>query len=246
MSLTNSQIIAKMRLRGITTDVTDPEIVEAIGSWEEVVQSESPLEALGEFTTVVGQQEYDLFGAGGPLAGGLEVLEVYGNPAGVDLGLDVFGVLPLLQSLGLNPPLDGDNYAFNVPGDFLISDRVWAAYRERFGTARFIIKEGRLGSPILLDPVPGTVCTLVVRYSRPRTADELREDDNVLLNGVEWRCLLLMARKYALAAGVRIGDHEDKGATAKLFKDMADAMEKRALAGLARREAWTVNAAARS
>lgn len=221
--LTDAEIIARMRNRGISTDLTDAEITEAITSWTEHVNTRYPLETLGTFTTVAGQQEYDLFGTGMPFDGGIDVLELYNRTDGSDLSLDVFGLAPLIQGFapGLFPLWEDNHYVFNVPGDFLIADRLWAAFRERFGTLHFITKENRSGSPILIHPPPGSACTVMARYRKPRSDDEVREENGPLLDGVEWKCLEFLARKYVLVAGVRIGEHEDRGMTAKLYRDMA-------------------------
>ena len=246
MSLTDAQVVTKIRRRGFPDDLGDDEVVEAIASWLEVARARRPTSTLGTFDTTAGQSEYDLFGTGGPLAGGFEVQELYGHPTGDGPELDVFGVTPWLQDLGLVPPFDHDNYTFNVPGDFLINDRVWSAFRERFGAVRFTVKESRLGSPIRLDPPPRDTRTLLVRYTRPRSDSELREDDAVLLAGTEWQCLEFLARKYALSAGVTIGAHEDSGGTAKLFRAMADKAETRALTLLDNRFLIVFVAATRS
>lgn len=248
MPLTNAEIKAKLANRGISADLVDAELEEAIAAWTEHVNARFPLEALGEFTTVAGQQEYDLFGTGQPLDGGFKVLELYSRTDGGDSSLDVFGITPLIQGFapGLFPVYEDNHYVFNVPGDFLIADRIWAHLRERFGTRHFIVKENRDGSPILLTPVPCTACTVLVRYTKPRTSDQVREDDDLLMLGVEWKCLEFLARKYALSAGVRIGEHEDRGQTAALFQKMADKAEATANARLDEQFESLVSAADRT
>jgi len=253
--LTDSEVIAAMRLLGINDDLSDAEITQAIVAWTVIVRLRAPLEALGTFHTVAGQQEYDLFGTGQPFEGGRDVIEIYSGQGSGGADIDIFGIVPWLQNLGgvwggldSFAPAGHNAYVFNVPGDFIISDRIWAAFRERFNMVRFIRKEGRYGSPILLDPVPRAACTLMVRYTRPRTDAEVREDDSILLTGVEWRALEILARKYTLSAGVRIGDHEDKGLTAKMYWDMAREKRKDALCGLdgLGTGAWTFSTADRS
>lgn len=248
MPLTDAEIIARMRNRGISSDLDDAEIEEAIADWTDHVNSLYPLEALGEFQTVAGQQEYDLFGTGMPLDGGFQVLELYNRTDGSDLSLDVFGLAPLIQGFapGLFPLVGETSYVFNVPGDFLIADRLWSAFRKRFGTLEFIHKENRNGTPILITPVPCSACTVMVRYTKARSDDEVREDTNLLLLGVESRCLEFLARKYALAAGVRIGDHEDRGKTADLYLKMAEKAILKADAGLDERFGSLISAASRS
>lgn len=248
MPLTDAEVRTKLRNRGISADLDDDEVDQAIAAWIEYVQIQRPIQVYGTFDTVISQQEYDLFGAGGPLEGGLEVLEIIGSPEVLDQGLDIFGVTPLLQNLGLGfgPPFNRDNYVFNVPGDFMINDRVWAAYRERFGITRFHVKESRMGSPIKIEPIPSSVKTLVVRYTRQRTDDEARADDGVLMAGAEWRALDILATKFALSAGTKIGDHEDKGTTARLFRDLADRAEKFAKELLDSRFPTTISAVERS
>lgn len=246
MALTDSQVIDKMRLRGVPQEISDAEITEAIAAWLEAVQEHLPVQALGQFPTVAGQQEYDLFGTGQPLEGGLDVLEIFTPQTCGGGDLDVFGVAPFLQDLGIGPPFDRDNYVFNIPGDFIIHDRVWDAFRGRFASLRFLRSTSAKGSPILLDPPPTSVETLVVRYTRPGTAAELRFDDATLLAGTEWRCLDLMARKYALSAGTRIGEHEDRGMTARLYREMADKMEQKAMRMLEEQTIPTVDPAWRS
>lgn len=254
MPLTDAQVIAAMRDLGITTDLTDAEITQAIVSWTVLVRLRCPLEALGTFQTVAGQQEYDLFGVGKPFDGGRDVIEIYGGQSSGGADIDIFGIAPWLQNLGgfwggldSYSPAGHNAYVFNMPGDFIISDRIWAAFRERFNIVRFIRKEGKYGSPILLDPPPVDVHTLMVRYTRPRTDAEVREDDSVLLIGVEWRAMELLARKYTLTAGVRIGDHEDKGLTARMFWDQARDKRKDAMCALdTLAGAWTFSTADRS
>lgn len=246
MALTDAEIVAKMRLRGIPQELSDDQIVEAITSWTEFAQEQQPVQALGEFDTVAGQQEYDLFGTGGPLEGGLDVLEIYTPQLCAGGELDVFGVAPFLQNLGVAPPLTNDLYVFNVPGDFLIADRVWDNFRERFATLRFVRKESTKGSPILLDPPPPEVLTVVVRYTRPGTAAEVRLNDACILAGTEWKCLDVLARTYALSAGTRIGEHEDKGMTARLFREMAKEKMVEATAMLEDQNMPTFSTAARS
>jgi len=246
--LDDATIILKLRNRGISTDLDDPEIEEAIAAWTEHVNERFPLEALGSFVTVAGQQEYDLFGTGQPLDGGIRVLELYNRTDAGDLSLDVFGLAPLIQSFapGVFPVLDDPSYVFNVPGDFIIADRIWAAFRERFSRLHFLLKENRNGSPILITPTPCSAFTVVVRYARPRTDDEVREDDGLLMLGVEWKALEILARKYALTAGVRIGDHDDRGKTAEIYQKMADKLEMRVNTRLDEQFVTLVSAADRS
>lgn len=249
MPLTDAEVITKLRNRGIGADLDDDEVTEAINAWIEQVQISRPLEALGTFTTVANQQEYDLFGSGGAFEGGLDLLELYGSSNGADQGIDIFSVTPLLQNLGagaFGPPLNRDNYVFNVPGDFLISDRVWAAYRERFSRIHFYRKQSSPGSPVLLDPVPTGAFSLLARYTIPRSDAEVRVDDAVLMAGAEWKCLDILATKFALSAGTKIGDHQDNGKTAELFQKLADKQEAKALALLETRFPTTISPAERS
>ena len=224
--MTDEEIIAKIRLRGYSTDITNNEIAEAISAAIGHVIEHNPYERFGTFETVAAQQVYDLFGSGGAFQGGVEVLEIFGASCGESDAANPFGIAPYLQGLSFNP---GAGEWFTNPSDMLIFEANMSAYAGRFATVGFEPSSSAAGASIRIVPVPLEARTLGVRYTFPRTEAEIRAtNDEWLLTLVEAMCCRVLARKYALVGGIRTGLHADSGFTAKFYREEHDRLMKEA------------------
>ena len=224
----DSEIIEKMGLRGIPGDVTDEQITEAIRGAIAFVREQYPDELYGTFETVAGQQVYDLFGTGMPLAGGWRVLEMLGPFSGDSGDLDVFGIAPFLQNLG--SVLGGAEW-FTNPGDMAIYELNWISYVNRFGSVAFSPVTASKGASVRLTPTPQSARTMLVRYAKPRSEAEIwGTDEEWFLQLVEAFVAKVLARYYAAVAGTATGAHRDSGATMKFWNDEHTRLMKQAAA----------------
>lgn len=226
--MTNEEIINSMRQLGYPDDLLDSEIEESIAWAIRRANTKYPMMVLGTFTTVACQQVYDLFNPvyfpdtrQGLFPGGLWVYELFGATQGSGGDLDVFGIAPLIQGLSIVP---GTISRMNLytPGDWVLWDLNWSAFMHRFAELQFDQLEGRYGAPVRIYPVPTTEQQVLIRFTMPRTVDNLTpQDDDWFFHLVEANACQLLANKFSLSAGTKVGDVADTGKTAEYWRKLA-------------------------
>jgi hypothetical protein len=211
--MTNEQIIEAIREGGYPDNLLDSEIVGAVKYVLRDLKFEYPVMLGGFFDLVPCQQVYDLFNtvpdaatSQGVFPGGLRAYElVWTNNLSGD-NLSVFGLAPILQG---GAPILGlpSTWSFYTPGDWVLWDQDWAALIHRFSPGEFEHLDNRPGSPIRVFPVPQGACRAFVRFTKPRTEAELRdEDESWFLKLVEARCCRVLARTFSLCAGITFAE----------------------------------------
>ena len=229
----NAEIIARIRRLGYPTCLQDDDIEGAI-EWVLLELKEVyPVMIFGFFNLVACQQVYDLFNpvpdvatSQGVFPGGQRVYEVLVPSSSLTGDQNIFGIAPYLQGgLLVFPGLPnfGADYSFNTPGDWIIWDADWAAVAHRFTPNAFEQTSDLDGAPVRVFPVPQDACAAFIRYTRFRTEQELRqENESAFFTLVEARSCDTLANKFYLGAGISFGDLlRDDGRTAAHFEKEA-------------------------
>jgi len=234
--MTLEEITIAIRASGYPDDLTDTEIMGAIDRATRDLKDFYPLETYGVFETVSGQQVYDLFNETvvsatrqGALTPGNRVLAVYGEDCSSGTSVDLFGLWPWLATTDFT---GSSLFNLHTPGDWKRWDTNIASARERFSTLRFEHTTNLKGSPIRLFPTPCEVRDVLVIYTKDRDDETLREESpSNFLMWVEANCCFILARKFSLAAGTKIGDSADQGKTMAYWQDEGKRLLEDAQAG---------------
>lgn len=217
--MTNSEIYEAIGLGGFPMKhLSVAEGDNAIQRALDWVKLGFPKQAIGTFDTVAGQQIYDLFGIGGPFEGGTQLIELFAPGA-------ASGVSSTSLQLGFQGLYGSSNFNSHYPSDLILDEIDWNMWRRRFGSIDFQLLSGVDGGPILIVPTPQSVQTYTARYYTNRTEAEIRSEvPEWFLLVVEAYCALVLARKFSLSAGTRIGLNLDNGKTMQFWKEEAESL----------------------
>lgn len=210
--MTNGQIIDEVRGLGYPSNLLDSEIEAAVRYVLRDIKYEYPVMVVGFFNLVACQQVYDLFNpvvntatSQGVFQGGIRAYElVWSNDLSGD-NVNVFGLAPVLQGGSIvGFPA---KYSFFTPGDWVLWDLDWAALAHRFSPGEFEHVNDLIGSPIRIYPVPQGACRAFLRFTKYRTEQEIRdEDESWFLKLVEAQCCRTLAQKFSLCAGISFAE----------------------------------------
>ena len=192
-----------------------------------------PIQKIGTFNTVVGQNDYDIFNrfASDPApvelidADGIKAKEVIWFPT-TELGslIDIFGITPLIQNLAAGQVIGIPDFSFVTPSDFTIFYSDYLKWRDRFG-GKWGSETSEKGWPITLYPTPTAVVSVAVRYETVRPLTDRNWPDAAFRFMIESYACELIARIKAEEEQITINQFKAPAAL-KFYKEEADRLRR--------------------
>lgn len=227
-------IMLELQRRKFPQILTEDDYQGVVSAALRDLQRYLPVTSFGQFTTVLGQTDYNIFDPGDPItrgfaAGALEIRSVMWNPGEVGITADLFSAGWLLSDQGL---LDLASN-FDQPSNLMLFRQKVDSWKRQFGDQGYDII-GDIGDPaayLRIAPVPqqdGTV--VVVELASPNLISTVNTQKyQWFMQWIEYRAAEAITNEYATTAGIDLLGFSDSKEAMKYWERRMDKLEQKAL-----------------